>query len=63
MSAITSTCDGEVIGLPFHCIPPFAVYRKDVTADPGEQAAFKARYGYDLPLKGDRITAVDTWDQ
>ena len=61
--SITSTYQGEVIGLPFHYIPPFAIYRKDVAADPGEQAAFKAEYGYDLPLAGDKIASVDTWDQ
>jgi multiple sugar transport system substrate-binding protein len=60
---ITSTWNGHVIGLPFHYIPPFAIYRKDIAANPDEQAAFKAEYGYDLPLKGDKIAALDTWQQ
>ena len=60
---ITSTYDGKVIGLPFHYIPPFAIYRKDIAANADEQAAFKAKYGYDLPLKGDKIASVDTWQQ
>ena len=61
--AITSTYKDEVVGLPFHYIPPFSIYRKDVAADPDEQAAFKAKYGYDLPLTGDKIASVGTWQQ
>jgi len=61
--AITSTYNGEVVGLPFHYIPPFAIYRKDIAADSDEQAAFKAKYGYDLPLAGDKIASVDSWDE
>jgi len=60
---ITSTYGGKVIGLPFHYIPPFAIYRKDIAANADEQAAFKAKYGYDMPLKGDKIASVDTWQQ
>lgn len=61
--ALTSVYNGEVYGLPFHFIPPYAIYRKDIAANPAEQAAFKAKYGYDLPLKGDKIARVDTWEQ
>lgn len=60
---ITSTYDGNVVGLPFHYIPPFAIYRKDIAANPDEQAAFKAKYGYEMPLSGDKIASVDTWQQ
>ncbi|MFC1681657.1 ABC transporter substrate-binding protein, partial [Pseudomonadota bacterium] len=60
---ITSTYNGEVIGLPFHYIPPFAIYRKDLAANADEQAAFKSKYGYDMPLQGDKIATVDTWQQ
>ncbi|KAA3630583.1 MAG: extracellular solute-binding protein [Proteobacteria bacterium] len=60
---ITSTYDDKVVGLPFHYIPPFAIYRKDIAANADEQAAFKARYGYDMPLTGEMIASVDTWQQ
>lgn len=60
---ITSTYDGKIIGFPFHFIPPFAIYRKDIAANPEEQAAFKAKYGYDMPLNGAKIATVDTWKQ
>jgi multiple sugar transport system substrate-binding protein len=60
---LTSVYQGEVIGLPFHYIPPFAIYRRDIAADPAERAAFKAKYGYELPLTGDKYSMVDSWEQ
>ena len=60
---LTSIYDGKVIGLPFHFIPPFAIYRKDIAQDPNERAAFKKKYGYELPVTGDEYSVVDTWDQ
>jgi multiple sugar transport system substrate-binding protein len=59
---LTSVYEGQVIGVPFHYIPPYAIYRKDIAGDPGERAAFKAKYGYDLPLTGDKYSTVDTWE-
>jgi multiple sugar transport system substrate-binding protein len=43
-------------GMPSNSAVMMMFYRKDLFSDPGEQAAFKARYGYDLaPAK--------TWQQ
>ncbi len=53
--AFSSVQDGKIYGLPYHFIPRFMVARKDIAECPAEQSAFKARYGYDLPLK------PDTW--
>lgn len=55
--AFSSIEDGKIYGLPYHFIPRFMVVRKDIAACPTEQANFKAKYGYDLPLK------PDTWEQ
>lgn len=55
--AFSSTEDGKLYGLPYHFIPRFMVVRTDLATCPSEQAAFKAKYGYDLPLK------PGTWDQ
>jgi multiple sugar transport system substrate-binding protein len=60
---ITSVYKDQVIGLPFHFIPPFAIYRKDIAGDAGERAAFKAKYGYELPLTGEKYATVENWDQ
>lgn len=35
-------------GIPFHDGPECLIYRKDLFSDPAEQAAFRAKYGYDL---------------
>jgi multiple sugar transport system substrate-binding protein len=50
--------EGDCYGLPFttHCM--FVWYRKDLFAHPEEQANFKAKYGYDIPVKGPK-----TWKQ
>jgi len=61
--ALTSEYDGKVIGLPFHYIPPYAIYRTDIAGDPGERDAFKAKYGYDLPVTGEKYADVETWEQ
>ena len=37
-------------------------YRKDLFCDEGEQAAFKAKYGYDLPCNAEAMNEVD-WSQ
>jgi len=37
-------------------------YRSDVFCDSGENAAFKSKYGYDLPCKAEEMNNVD-WDQ
>jgi multiple sugar transport system substrate-binding protein len=55
--AFSSMEDGKIFGLPYHFIPRFMVVRKDIFDCASEQAAFKAKYNYDLPLK------PDTWEQ
>jgi multiple sugar transport system substrate-binding protein len=49
--AFSSMSGGKIYGLPYHFIPRFMVVRKDIAACTDEQAGFKARYGYELPLK------------
>jgi multiple sugar transport system substrate-binding protein len=39
---------GHYYGLPSNSAAMMMVYRKDLLGDAGEQAAFKAKYGYDL---------------
>ena len=51
--AFSSMENGKIYGLPYHFIPRFMVVRKDIAACTDEQAGFKAKYGYDLPLKPD----------
>ena len=42
---------GEAVyGLPYHDGPECLVYRSDLFADPAEQAAFTARFGYPLAV-------------
>lgn len=55
--AFSSVEDGKIMGLPYHFIPRFMVVRKDIHECPAEQAAFKTKYSYDLPLK------PETWEQ
>jgi len=55
--AFSSMEDGKIFGLPYHFIPRFMVVRSDIYECASEQAAFKAKYNYDLPLK------PDTWEQ
>lgn len=47
----SSMYEGKVFGLPYHFIPRFMVVRSDIYACADEQAAFKAKFGYDLPEK------------
>lgn len=53
---------GEQIALPFEYLATFGVIRKDILAHPGERAAFKEQYGYDLPEPG-LIVESFTYDQ
>ena len=39
---------GKIYGLPYYTFTPSMMYRCDLLEDPGEMAAFKAQYGYDL---------------
>lgn len=60
---VTAEYEGTMIGLPYHYLPPYAIYRKDIAGDPAERDAFKAKYGYDLPMTGEKYATVDTWEQ
>jgi multiple sugar transport system substrate-binding protein len=53
----SSMYDGKVFGLPYHFIPRFMVVRHDIYSCTDEQAAFKAKFNYDLPEK------PATWEQ
>lgn len=53
----TSMYEGKIWGLPYHFIPRFMVSRSDLANHAGEQAAFKAKYGYEMPA------VPDTWQQ
>jgi multiple sugar transport system substrate-binding protein len=44
------TADGKLLGVPQYYNFPMLFYRKDLFADPNEQAAFKAKYGRDLTV-------------
>ncbi len=48
--------DGTTYMLPFYNYAMGLTYRTDLLADPANQAAFKAKYGYDL-------STPKTWDQ
>jgi multiple sugar transport system substrate-binding protein len=43
-----ATVDGKVVGMPVWTNAELLFYRKDLFESPKEQAAFKAKYGYDL---------------
>jgi len=45
----TCTYNDKVYALPFHFISMYLWYRYDWFEHPDEKAAFKAKYGYDLP--------------
>jgi multiple sugar transport system substrate-binding protein len=53
----TNTYQGKIYGLPFHFISMYLWYRYDWFEHPDEQAAFKEKYGYDLP------SPPVTWDE
>ena len=61
--AQSSIYKGEAIALPFQFLATFGVIRKDIVADPGERAAFKEKYGYDLPEPGliMEMPSYDVW--
>jgi multiple sugar transport system substrate-binding protein len=48
--------EGKAYGYPFTALTMYLWYRKDLLADPEEQAGFKAKYGYDMQVPA-------TWDQ
>ena len=48
----SSMYKGEAVALPFQYLATFGVIRKDILAHPRERAAFKTKYGYDLPEPG-----------
>jgi multiple sugar transport system substrate-binding protein len=54
--------NGELLAMPWYYIPLFPVLRQDYLSDAGERAAFKAKYGYELP-DGELITHISTWQQ
>lgn len=53
---MSSTRDGTLMGMPYYTYTMMSIYREDLFTDPGEMAAFKERYGYDL-------APAETWDQ
>lgn len=53
----TCTYQDKVYGLPFHFISMYLWYRYDWFDHPDEQAAFKEKFGYDLP------NPPVTWDE
>jgi multiple sugar transport system substrate-binding protein len=61
--AATGTYKDVLYGIPYMLNSPFGIYRKDIAADPAEQAAFKAKYGYDTPFTGDKWIEVDSWQK
>jgi len=48
--------EGKPYGFPFTALTMYLWYRKDLLEDPKEQAGFKAKYGYDMPVPS-------TWEQ
>lgn len=42
--------DDAIYGVPYHDGPECLIYRRDLFADPAEQAAFAARHGYPLAV-------------
>ncbi len=47
---ISCSYKGKVYALPYYTFTAGMFYRKDLFDDPGEQAAFKNKYGYDLAV-------------
>jgi len=58
-----SQYDGKIYGFPFTALTMYVWYRKDLLADPQEQAGFKAKYGYDLkvPTTWKEYTDAAAW--
>ena len=44
-----ASADGKLYWIPIHINAQIGYARRDLFMDPNEQAAFKAKYGYDLP--------------
>lgn len=53
---ISCTYKDKIYALPYYTFTAGMFYRKDLFDDPGERAAFKAKYGYDLDVP-------KTWEQ
>ena len=47
---MASTRGGNLVGVPYYTYTMINIFREDVLNDAGEQAAFKARYNYDLAV-------------
>ncbi|PWB56433.1 MAG: ABC transporter substrate-binding protein [Anaerolineales bacterium] len=56
LAEITTKYKGHIWGLPYYTYTQGNFFRQDLFDDPTEQAAFKAKYGYDL-------AAPQTWEQ
>jgi multiple sugar transport system substrate-binding protein len=56
LADLTTKYKGKIWGLPYYTYTQGNFYRADLFEDPTEQAAFKAKYGYDLK-------PPETWDQ
>ena len=56
LADITTKYKGKIWGLPYYTYTQGQFYRADLFEDPTEQAAFKAKYGYDLK-------PPETWNQ
>ena len=56
LADVTTKYKGKIWGLPYYTYTQGQFYRADLFEDPTEQAAFKAKYGYDLK-------PPTTWDQ
>ena len=54
--------NGELLAAPWYYIPLFPVLRQDLIAHPEERAAFKAKYGYELPAP-ELVTHMESWQQ
>lgn len=56
LADVTTKYKGKIWGVPYYTYTQGQFYRADLFEDATEQAAFKAKYGYDLK-------APTTWDQ
>lgn len=56
LADMTTKYKGKIWGLPYYTYTAGMFYRADLWEDPTEQAAFKAKYGYDLK-------PPETWEQ
>ncbi len=60
LADVTTRYKGHIWGLPYYTYTQGQFFRQDLFDDPTEQAAFKAKYGYDLkpPQTWDQVTDV-----